>query len=530
MNIHIHAQTWANAMQTSQSSQPPLSGFGGIPASPNHTFNTLDALIIFCFKDNTALPYEVLPWLSNCPQKQDFKGKANELAVIYNPENNAPHRILLVGLGEAKKFNLHGLRMAAATALRQCATLKLKNAALWVEQFTFMACLNAARKESWGEQELLTEAALGAAFSLYSYNQFHTINKDRASSVEKITLVCRNPETLAWAKDAANNTQALAAGMALAKNLANGPPNLITPAALEETAADLARRLNFKISVIREQQLREMGMGAFAAVCQGSSLGGRLVILDYAPPGSEGTAPITFVGKGLTFDSGGISIKPSAGMHEMKSDMAGAAAVLGMCEAIGRLGCPRRVVALLACAENMPDGKAMRPGDIVTSLSGQTIEIINTDAEGRLVLCDTLTYAEREYHPAALIDIATLTGACRIALGTEVAGMFCTSEQLECATLAAGLKNGDKCWPLPVWDEFFENMKSPVADMSNAGPREAGAINAALFLKQFVNKNTPWLHLDIAGPAYTEKGNALREPGATGFGVRLLFDIAMRGI
>ena len=531
MNINIYAQMWGSDMQApfALNSKMP-SKFQPVKTSGiNEDAKSPDVLIIFCFKNSTALPCEVLPWLNNSPQKRDFIGKTNELALIYNPQNTLPARIMLVGLGEAEKFNLHTLRMASATALRKCSALNLKSAGIWVEQFACLSCLNTARNENWNEQDLLFEAALGAAFSLYSYNKFHTVNKERASSVSELALVCLEPEHLSFAQNTAIQTQALAAGMALTKDLANGPPNVITPAAMEECAADLARRLGFKISVLREHEIKSLGMGAYAAVCQGSKLGGRLIILDYAPPGCEATAPITFVGKGLTFDSGGISIKPSAGMHEMKSDMAGAAAVLGMCEAIGRLGCPRRVVAMLACAENMPDGGAMRPGDIVTSLSGQTIEIINTDAEGRLVLCDALTYAEQIYQPAALIDIATLTGACRVALGSEVAGMFCTNEEFQTAALEYGMQSGDKCWPLPVWDEFFENMKSPVADMSNAGPREGGAINAALFLKQFVNKNTPWMHLDIAGPAYMEKGNALREPGATGFGMRLLFNIAMHG-
>ena len=211
----------------------------------------------------------------------------------------------------------------------------------------------------------------------------------------------------------------------------------------------------------------------------------------------------------------------------MKSDMAGAAAVLGTCEALARLECPRRVVAMLACAENMPDGAAMRPGDIVTSLSGQTIEIQNTDAEGRLVLCDTLSYAERTYKPRAIVDIATLTGACRVALGAEAAGLFCTDEALQQFAVEAGERSGDRVWPLPLWDEYFENMKSTCADMSNAGTREGGSINAAMFLRQFISKEQTWMHLDIAGPAYNEKGNALREAGATAFGLRLLLELAM---
>ena len=483
----------------------------------------VEAAIVFAWENEKTC--DCFDALKDAPELKDFTGKSSQTAVVYSKDAEGPERIILAGLGKPEDFDLPVLRMAAATAMRRARELKLKKAGLVIDQL--LCTIGKGGIKQFDEATIAREAAVSAAHALYSYTRFHTKNKEKASSVESFVLINKKPPRKEITEQTARLTQAVSAGMRLAKDLCNGPANIITPAAMEEAAAYVAARHGFKISVLRENEIREKGMGSYAAVFNGSALGGRLVILEWAPEGMENTPPLVFIGKGLTFDSGGISIKPAAGMHEMKSDMAGAAAVLGMCEALGRLKGPRRVVAMLACAENMPDGAAMCPGDIVTSLSGQTIEIQNTDAEGRLVLCDTLTYAEREYKPLAIIDIATLTGACRVALGTEIAGMFCTDEELQKFALEAGQLNGDRCWPLPVWDEYFENMKSIAADMSNAGSREGGAINAALFLKQFISREQPWMHLDIAGPAYNEKGNALREPGSTGFGLRLLLDIAL---
>lgn len=485
----------------------------------------IEAAILFAW-ENTA-PCECFPGLLESPALKDFKGKPNELALIYYqaPDKSGPERIILAGLGNPAEFSLPVLRMAAATAMRKVRELKLNRVGLVLDQM--LCTLQKGGIDRFSEEVLAREGAISAAAALYAYNCFRTKNKERECRLTEYAIVYKKQPRRELAEKTATFVRAVTSGLQLTKDLCNGPANIITPAAMEEAAATVAARYGFKIQVLREREIREVGMGAYAAVFNGSAFGGRLVILEWTPEGTEHTAPLVFLGKGLTFDSGGISIKPAAGMHEMKSDMAGAAAVLGMCEALASLNCPNRVVGMLACAENMPDGAAMRPGDIVTSLSGQTIEIQNTDAEGRLVLCDSLTYAEQTYKPKAIIDIATLTGACRVALGSEIAGMFCTDEELQKFALTAGELNGDRAWPLPVWDEYFENMKSIVADMSNAGSREGGAINAALFLKQFISKDQTWMHLDIAGPAYNEKGNALREPGATGFGLRLMLDIAM---
>ena len=538
---------------------PTESGPSGVGVASNAP--ELDALIIFNFSDKNLLEQTEFACLASNPAWGDFKGKAAEVAVLYltgvESSQCPARRVLLVGLGEAAKFSMDTLRLAAATALQRCSQLKLARVGFWagfcLGQFEALASAATAAHEFYGQgfyceafgaklcaensaQQLLQEALLAAVCSLYTYKR-HLTKVDKAEAeVKEIVLLAESEASLALCQSTAAHVTAVVAGVALTKDLTNGPPNIITPAAMQAVASDLAQRLGFKFKVLQNAEISERGMGAYAAVCQGSAHGGRLLVLEYAPKGKEKEAPLVFVGKGLTFDSGGISIKPSAGMEEMKSDMAGAAAVLGMCEALGRLaktGLPellptRRVVALLACAENMPDGAAMRPGDIVTALNGKSIEIINTDAEGRLVLCDTITYAQEEYAPAALLDIATLTGACRVALGSQVAGIVSNNAAWLQSALTAGEATGERCWPLPLWDSYFDNLKSSVADMRNVGVREGGAINAALFLKEFINPGLPWIHLDIAGPAYIEKGSALRAGGATAFGLRLMLNLALR--
>jgi len=264
--------------------------------------------------------------------------------------------------------------------------------------------------------------------------------------------------------------------------------------------------------------------GAFTAVAQGSREPAYLIVLEHAPAGHEHEPPIVLVGKGITFDTGGISIKPSQKMEAMKDDMAGAAAVLGAMHIIGRMKTARRVIGLMPCTENMPDGKAYKPGDVITSLSGQTIEVISTDAEGRMVLCDALTYARR-YAPQLIVDAATLTGACIIALGDRVAGLMSNHEELTETIRDLGARTGERFWPLPLWDFYFDDIKSDVADFKNVGDRKAGSIIGGMFLKQFIDDGTPWAHLDIAGPCWSEKDLTVTPKGATAFGVRTLFEL-----
>jgi leucyl aminopeptidase len=298
------------------------------------------------------------------------------------------------------------------------------------------------------------------------------------------------------------------------------PGNLATPTILAERARKVATRAGIHFHTVQKDEAAELGMGAFLAVAQGSEEPALLVVMDYQPAAAE-AAPVVLVGKGITFDSGGISIKPSEHMEMMKHDMAGAAAAIGTMQVVAALELPLRVIAIIPFTENLPSGKAYKPGDVIHTMSGLTVEVINTDAEGRMVLADAITYAAR-YQPQAMVDLATLTGACIVALGDDVAGLMGNHDGMLARVQAAAEKSGENVWPLPLWDSYFEMLKSDVADFKNVGNRKAGAITGGLFLKQFVPAGVPWAHLDIAGSAWAEKDRALVPKGATGMGVHLL--------
>ena len=482
----------------------------------------LDAAIVFVFKDEQGRVFpraltDNLPWLEALPGWVDFRGEKDACAVFYAPEDAVVARVIVMGLGERDKFKPETMRLAAGAALRKARALRLKKVGYVYAQLLSLSSDAAG---------VLEEAVLGGLLGLYTYDEYRSKAPDAFKVVELVILGGeRLPEP--W-RAAVRRAESTAMGITLARDLSNAPANVLDPLAMHQAAEDLARRHDFKCAALDEAELRAQGFGAFVAVLQGSAAGGRLIVLEHAPQGLEEQAPLVLIGKGITFDTGGISLKPAAGMHRMKSDMSGAAAVMGAMEIIGRERIPRRVIGMLACAENMPDGAAARPGDVVTCLNGKTVEITNTDAEGRLVLCDSLVYAQRKFKPAAVVDIATLTGACVVALGENVAGLFTEDAELERLIREGGERTGERFWPLPLWDSYFEAMKSDVADMVNAGAREGGAINAGLFLKQFVEPGARWAHLDIAGPAFLSAGNAIRVPGGTGFGVRALFDLARR--
>jgi leucyl aminopeptidase len=317
---------------------------------------------------------------------------------------------------------------------------------------------------------------------------------------------------------------AVAAGHLLARQLQVQPGNVCTPTFLAEQAQTLARTYGFAITVLGPAELKQEGMGALLAVAQGSAQEPRLIALEYR--GAGDTAPVVLIGKGITFDSGGISIKPAQNMEEMKYDMSGAAAVLGTFEVLGRVKPKLNVVGLIPSTENLPSGSAVKPGDVVTSHFGKTIEIVNTDAEGRLILCDALSYARR-YKPAAVLDAATLTGAVVIALGSQACGIMGTDETLIAEVRDAGERAGERCWPLPLWDEYRDLVKSDIADVKNSGGRGAGPIAGGWFLREFV-EGFPWVHLDIAGTAYTDAEAPHQSKGPTAFGVRLFTEFLLR--
>lgn len=503
-----------------------------------------DIVLLFCHSNEPPLSgvtddvHAALPWLADAPGLCDVKGKTGETLMLYGPAGMGCGRALLVGLGPKQAFDLTAFRTAVGAAARHCAKNSLSSIAVSAAHLARIAeSMPAASADT---AALFEEAAFGIQAALYRIDAYKG-KKSGAALDEAERLQDENfkPEDLSFfftellpdaarieLENAVRRGDSCAAGLALARDVANGPANVVTPAYMADAARGLAARHGFNCRVYDRAECVDMGMGAFMSVAGGAGFEPCLIVLEHTPPGTENDKPLVFVGKGITFDTGGISLKPAAGLAAQKSDMSGAAAVLGAFDALGRENTPCRVVGILPCTENMPDAHATRPGDIVTAMSGTTIEIVNTDAEGRLILCDALTFAQRAYEAACLIDIATLTGACVVALGKDGAGLFSPEAELARRILDISEGRGENCWQMPLWKHYADGLKSDTADLANAGPREGGAILAALFLRHFIEPGTNWAHLDIAGPAFTDKPHALGPKGATGFGVRTLFELA----
>ena len=419
-----------------------------------------------------------------------FVPKFKKHLVIHAPQIR--HKtIILVGLGTKAKFDRNRLNQTAARIAAQIAALNLKSV---------LYCLPEMRVRGFDEPWCLRQLALALHQACYRYTATRSADKDKNRKVKLESCVFQIGEENTETRRAVKEAAAIAHGMNLARELGNLPPNICTPDYMVQQARKLVRSSKkLQLRVLREKDMQRMGMGAFLSVSQGSAEAGYIICIEYrGAPKSH--PPVAIVGKGITFDTGGISIKPSATMDEMKFDMSGAGSVLGTIASCVRLGLPINVVGVLACAENMPGGKASKPGDIVKTMSGQTVEILNTDAEGRLVLCDALTYVQR-YKPQYIIDIATLTGACVVALGQVTSGLMANDQELADLLLAAGKDSGDHTWQLPLWDEYQPQLKSNFADMANIGGRWAGTITAACFLSRFTEEQR-WAHLDIAGVAW----------------------------
>ena len=442
----------------------------------------------------------------------DLAEKAGSTLLLRGIPGLAAERVLLVSLGERGKFDVAAFRAAVRGAAVALKGTGAKDAALCIGDFTV-----AGRGLPWA----VRHATLIVREALYRFDQLKTQKKPAAPALAALTLAIAGAPVTIQAQAALKEAVATADGADLARTLGNLPPNLCTPSYLADEARKLAKQYKLGIEVLERKDMERLGMGALLAVTSGSRQPPKLIVLRYAGA-AKSKKPLVLVGKGITFDTGGISLKPGGEMDEMKFDMSGAGSVLGAIRALAGMRAPVNVIGVVPTCENMPDGAATRPGDIVTTMSGQTVEILNTDAEGRLILCDALTYAHR-FDPAAVVDIATLTGACVIALGSVATGLFANDQKLADGIIAAGDDAWDRVWQMPVWEDYQEQLRSNFADMANIGGRPAGSITAACYLARFTRK-LKWAHLDIAGTAW--RGG--RDKGSTGRPVPLLVRYALR--
>ena len=451
--------------------------------------------------------------LVRATRSKEFTGRKGETLLLHGGSTALAERILLLGLGKEADFSLHSLRQTSSSVAKLLAEKQLGSFLLALPEVPIKKTDLAERIQAITEGVLLAD---------YRYDRYLPKAKSgQPVPLNHVELLISDKDKIATAKAAVMEAEAIASGVCFARDLVNAPGNLKSPEYLAMQAVAMAEQVGINTKLLDRRELERQGFGAMLGVSQGSEQDPYLIVLEYRG-GDEADQPIALVGKGVTFDSGGISLKPSEKMDEMKMDMGGAATVLGTMQAAAQMRLPINLVAVVPAVENMPSGTAIRPGDILTSLSGKTIEVLNTDAEGRLILADALTYVGR-YQPRFVIDLATLTGACIIALGNQAAAVLGNHDGLIRQLLKAGERSGEKFWQLPLWDEYTDLIKSDFADVKNTGGRAAGTITAAAFLQQFADKYK-WAHLDIAGMAWAEQGKAGQPKGGTGFGVRALIE------
>lgn len=449
--------------------------------------------------------------LSEVLKSEKFEGKPDQLSHFYTAGRIPAKRVLVVGLGKRPELDAERIRRATATALRRSRDLGAK-----IVSTDLLGDGLSVRTRSQAIAE-------GARLGTYTFDQYKKEKNNKA--VEELRVVEPDRRNQAEAQEGLSAGEIFAVATCYARDLVNEPANRVTPTYLAKMATEIAKEGKLKLRVYDREECRKMGMGAYLGVAQGSQEPPKFIHLTYTPRG-RARKKIAIIGKGITFDSGGLDLKPADAMRTMKDDMSGAAAVLGIMRALPKLDLPLEVHGVIAATENMPSGTAQRPGDIVRAMTGTTIEIGNTDAEGRLTLADALAYAVKEIKPQETVDLATLTGACVIALGPLCSGVMWNNKPLADRILAAAEAAGEKMWPLPLIEEYKEGLKSDVADLNNVGPRGGGALTAGLFLKEFAG-NIPWVHLDIAGPAFSEKDLPLGPKGGTGAGVRTLLAYLM---
>lgn len=448
-------------------------------------------------------------YISNILKHGDLDGKLETSLLLHHVPGVPSDRVLLVGLGKEGEFGEKHYCKAVRTSVKALAKSGAKDV------MTYLAELPLKEKEIRWKTSHLAEVALDATYRFDAIKR----KKDEEDSesnkgIENLGIYIADAD-IDEAQAGVSDGKALAAGVSLTKDLGNLPPNVCTPTYLAEQALSFEKTYGMQVEVLERDALKKLGMGSFLAVAQGSEQPPKLIVMQHMK-GKKNQKPVVLVGKGITFDTGGISLKPGAEMDEMKYDMCGAASVLGTFKTIAEMDLPLNVIGIIPTCENMPDGRATRPGDVLTSMSGLTIEVLNTDAEGRLILCDALTYAER-FEPSAVVDIATLTGACVIALGHHATGLFSNNDDLAKELLQAGEVALDRAWHMPMWDDYQPQLDSNFADIANIGGRAAGSVTAACFLSRFTKKYH-WAHLDIAGTAWKSG----KEKGGTGRPVPLL--------
>jgi leucyl aminopeptidase len=479
----------------------------------DHLKHPCHALLLGCFEDDrsdplfTGIDQSLEGFLDSICRRREFTGKQNKTRIIHTLGRIPAERIVLVGLGKKKDLTPDRIRQGSGSAIQSMRDTGIISCA------TLLHLLG----EGYGFIDATVE---GAMLGGYSFNHYKS-RKDDNGGIEEVRMLFPSGSPQDGIVKMVTEAVTLCEAVLFVRDLVSQPGNVSTPIYLAEKAMEMSARYGISCQVMEREEIERNGMEALLAVAKGSRQPPRFIVMEYMAAGAK-TRPTVLVGKGITFDSGGISLKPREGMEKMKDDMAGGAAVMGTLMAAAALKMPVNLVGLVPAAENLPGGGAYKPGDVVKSMSGQTIEIVNTDAEGRMVLCDALHYAQR-YKMAALIDLATLTGACVVALGSVASGLMGNDEGLKRSIRKAAQASGERVWELPLWEEYGELMKSDIADMKNAGGPEAGTISAAWFLQNYVGKSR-WVHLDIAGTAWMDKDRPYMPKGATGVGVRLLVE------
>lgn len=470
-----------------------------------------DGLAVGLFEDEleltgnlAALDEKLAGVLKELIEDEEFKGKPNSTTFTRLSGGSSIRKIILVGLGKTEAFNAESLRRAAASVARLAKKQKCKTLGISLP--------------TWNDDAAQTTQAIaeGLELGLYQDNRFKSELEEKETEVETVDLLGLEGE-----EDAITSANQIVSGVILARQLVAAPANELTPVTMAEIAQAIADEHGLEIEILEKDECEKLGMGAFLGVAKASDLPPKFIHLTYKPKGTP-RRKLAIIGKGLTFDSGGLNIKGAgSGIETMKIDMGGAAATFGAAKAIGQLKPDVEVHFISAATENMISGHAMHPGDILKASNGKTIEVNNTDAEGRLTLADALVFADK-LGVEAIVDLATLTGACVVALGNDIAGLFTPNDELASELQKASESAGEKIWRMPMEEKYFEGLKSGIADMKNTGPRAGGSITASLFLKQFVQDTNAWAHLDVAGPVWTDKENGYNPSGATGFGVRTL--------